>query len=185
MEKKIDKTKAVREKITGKTITLDEKKTEAKETKADEKKEDEKDKKKDEVKEAVVVEATAEVVTEAKDEKESPKDKKVEKAVMKAGDVAPANVEKTAAGMIPPSAIQTIQAFMDETLNDITLGVAELQAMRIDANTIDGGENYYEKAEELQDEIKQIARMAKFVKNNTIAQKFETNLLNMIDSVLD
>jgi len=121
-------------------------------------------------------------LVEAKEEKETPKEKKVEKAIEKAANVAPANIEKTAAGIIPPSAIQTIQVFMDETLADIAEGVAELQGYRIDANTVVSGEDFYEKAEELQDSIKQIARMNTFVKNTIIAKKFDANLLDMIVS---
>jgi hypothetical protein len=129
------------------------------------------------------------VVKEAKDdkkvekkEKESPKEKKVDKATDVAANVAPASVEKTVAGIIPPVAIAQIQSFMDETLADINEGLMELQTMKIDANTIASGDDYYEKAEELQDEIKQIARMATFVKNTIIAKKFDATLLDKIIS---
>lgn len=115
-------------------------------------------------------------------EKKEKEEVKAEKATEKAAVAAPANIEKTAAGIIPPSAIQTIQVFMDETLTDIAEGVAELQGYKIDANTVVSGEDFYEKAEELQDSIKQIARMNTFVKNSIIAKKFDANLLDMIVS---
>jgi hypothetical protein len=114
--------------------------------------------------------------------KESPKEKKAEKATVVAADAAPASVDKTVAGIIPPASIVAIQSFMDETLIDINEGVAELQAMKIDANTIASGDDYYQKAEELQDSIKQIARMATFVKNTIIAKKFDATLLDKITS---
>lgn len=131
---------------------------------------------------ALLEKASGRKVTLVEAKEESSKEKKVIKAVAKAAEVAPANIEKTAAGIIPPSAIQTIQAFMDETLASITEGVEELQEMKIDANTIASGEDFYDKAQDLQDSIKQVARMCTFVKNTIIAKKFDANLLDKIVS---
>ncbi len=192
---KLEQTIALLEKVTGRKVNLVEAK---KEPNADalHKAKDKKDKSEKEAKEATAdklhkqkekADAKKEtkkesVMAESKDEKETPKDKKVDKAIKVAADVAPANIEKTAAGIIPPAAIQTIQTFMDETLMDIQEGVTELQSYRIDGNTVVSGEDFYEKAEELQDSIKQIARMNTFVKNTIIAKKFDANLLDMIVS---
>lgn len=180
MENKIEQTKTLLEKISGQSVTLVETKKKKEDASALHAARDRKlAKDKEAEKKAVKKEA---LVTEAKDKEETPKEKKVEKATEKAADVAPASIETTAAGIIAPASIEAIRIFVADTIINLEQDLLDLKAIQLDANTTVSAEDYYVKAEDIQKDVKQLARIATYVKNTIIAQKFDKELLDKIIS---
>lgn len=131
----------------------------------------------------IILEAKKDEDKDEKDEKEEDKETEKEEDAPNAKDQAEEVVTgPTAASIIPGPSIKIIQAFVDTTLSGIDASTKELKELKkkLGADATATGEDWAQKTQRLQDNITRLRRIAQFVNNTIVAQKFDKNLLDRV-----